>query len=185
MSALPPNRRPHPWCARGAGGRSWCRGVWCRLGPVEQRRHPDADAHGFLPVDFPGDLSGKRKPYLAVMPIVGETAAPRSWQDWCRSRTRPIGRKGTGNPPVAVEAERDFDRSLSHAGAHGQPVGTVVTPAQRGVEQNSVGRPGKFGKVSHQLAAHQRRRVLGVGERNDAERHDVKPSLAALQRIAR
>ena len=70
---------------------------------------------------------------------------------------------------------------FSRAGAHGQPVGTVFTPSQRGVEENSVGRPGKFGKVSHQFAAHQRRRALGAGDRDDPERHDIQPPRATTR----
>ena len=88
----------------------------------------------FFAVDFPGDLACKRKPHVVVMAIVGEPTSPRRWQERRCSRTRSIWSKGVSDPPLAVEAQHNFDRCLSGARAYGQLTGAVFTPTQPGIE---------------------------------------------------
>ena len=70
---------------------------------------------------------------------------------------------------------------------HSRPSLSGPSTRQRnvGLSRMASGAQAKFRQVSHQLTAHQRGRVLGACDRDEAERHDVEPPFAVLQRIAR
>ena len=137
-----------------------------------------------LVVDLPANLAMERQPNVAMQAIIGELSSPRRWQKRRGRIARSVRCEGSRNPALSIEAERDLAYSLACSGADQDRLGIDHTPAQCAIVKNGVRGPGDFGQIAHQFAAHERGRMLGAHDRDDAQRQNVEPPIAVDQCVA-